>query len=185
MKNKDVRLPIPAKLQCPECPFGDDDPERFAAHLMQIHGQTEKAAWFAAGQEYERLYPRFRAPVGMCSVLGMDLGHKTGKVIGDCTSLAEAVKIADQLAGAYYEVSIVDEKGQVIHKGLTMNGLPQSRPAPTTPTMTRESVTPKPLESYTKEEQEILLFVAKHDGRDYAEKFANLILDQARAIGDL
>jgi len=47
------------------------------------------------------------------------------------------------------------------------------------------NTTPKPLESYTAQEQEILRMVARNEGKEWAEKHAHLILDQARAIGDL
>jgi hypothetical protein len=38
---------------------------------------------------------------------------------------------------------------------------------------------------YTAEEQEIIDFVAKSQGREFAEKNAHLILEQARRVGEL
>ena len=43
----------------------------------------------------------------------------------------------------------------------------------------------KPLESYTAEEQEILQFIAKDRGREFAEQYAKLILMQAFVIGEI
>jgi len=42
-----------------------------------------------------------------------------------------------------------------------------------------------PQETYTVEEQEILLLVARCEGKEYAEKHARLILWQAMVIGHL
>jgi hypothetical protein len=44
---------------------------------------------------------------------------------------------------------------------------------------------PKPLESYTAEEREILQFVASKHGREYAEQHAPRILSEAWRIGEL
>jgi hypothetical protein len=38
---------------------------------------------------------------------------------------------------------------------------------------------------FTADEQEILDLVARSEGREFVEKFAALILDQARALGEL
>jgi hypothetical protein len=43
----------------------------------------------------------------------------------------------------------------------------------------------KPTKNYTREEQEILDLVAKSRGQEMVDKFAHLILEQARAMGEL
>jgi hypothetical protein len=102
-------LPLPPQLQCPECAFGSDDPERLAEHLLGVHSYIISKAWFAVGQENERLYPRFRAPAGKFSVLGVDKARSRGGIIATCTSLDEAIAAADREAGSYPEISVNDD----------------------------------------------------------------------------
>lgn len=51
--------------------------------------------------------------------------------------------------------------------------------------MKRPPLTPGPPRERTPEEQLILDLVAADRGREYAERWAERILEQARAIGDL
>lgn len=62
-------------------------------------------------------------------------------------------------------------------------GLGRKAPAITTTTTTQASETPRP--QRTPEEQAILDVVARSRGQEFADKFAELILAQAREIGDL
>jgi hypothetical protein len=39
--------------------------------------------------------------------------------------------------------------------------------------------------NYTRDEQEILDLVARSEGREFVDKFAHLILEQARSVGEL
>jgi hypothetical protein len=121
--NRQVQLPSttassprPPQLQCPECPFENDDPAHLAGHLTQVHSYALSKAWFAAGQENERLYPRFRAPEGKFSVLGVDKTVPTGRIIATCSTLGEAIVAADDEAGSYPEISVHDDFGKSLYE---------------------------------------------------------------------
>jgi hypothetical protein len=105
-----------AQLQCPECVFENDTPELLAKHLNQSHSYSPSAAWYAAGQENERLYPRFRAPEGEFSVIGVDKTIPTGRIIASCSSLDEAIVAADHEAGTYPEISVYDDSGKKLYE---------------------------------------------------------------------
>jgi hypothetical protein len=107
---------LPPQLQCPECAFENDNPENLAGHLIQSHSYSQSAAWYAAGQENERLYPRFRAPEGTFSVLGVDKTVPTGRIIATCSSLDEAIVAADDEAGSYPEISVHDDSGKALYE---------------------------------------------------------------------
>jgi hypothetical protein len=104
------------QLQCPECAFENDNPEHLAEHLIQSHNYSLSTAWYAAGQENERLYPRFRAPEGAFSVLGVDKTVPTGRIIATCSSLDEAIVAADDEAGSYPEISVHDDSGKALYE---------------------------------------------------------------------
>ena len=48
-----------------------------AEHLVDIHSETLAAAWFGAGQESERSYPRLRTPQSGFVVFGVHLENAT------------------------------------------------------------------------------------------------------------
>jgi len=102
-------LPASPQLLCPECVFQDGDSDYLARHLIEVHGYEIPKAWFAAGQENERLYPRFKAPPGKFSVLGVDKTTPTGDIIATYTSLEEAIAAADHAAGSFSEISVNDD----------------------------------------------------------------------------
>jgi hypothetical protein len=108
--------PSSPQLQCPECAFENDNPEHLAEHLIQSHKYSLSTAWYAAGQENERLYPRFRAPEGTFTVLGVDKSIPTGNVIASCITFNEAVLAADAAAGSYPEIYVYDDSGKERHK---------------------------------------------------------------------
>lgn len=114
--SKEQLLPPRPQLQCPECTFENDNPEHLSEHLIQAHRYSLSAAWFAAGQENERLYPRFRAPAGTFCVLGVNKTVPTGQIIATCTSLNEAIVAAVQEAGSYPEISIHDDSGKELYQ---------------------------------------------------------------------
>jgi hypothetical protein len=108
-------LPPRPQLQCPECAFGNDNPGHLAAHLVEVHSYSISTAWFAVGQEHERLYPRFRAPAGSFSVLGVDRVRSRGGIIAACTILKEAIATADLEAESYPEISVYDDSGNELY----------------------------------------------------------------------
>jgi hypothetical protein len=71
-------------------------------------------------------------------------------------------------------------------KSLIVTGAPKPYHAMSElPKSEAPGTTPRPLESYTAEEQDILRMAAKNEGKEWVEKHAHLILEQARTIGDL
>ena len=114
--NSPEPLPARPELLCSKCDFQNGDPERLAEHLITVHEQTTAAAWFEAGQENERLYPRLRARAGEFTVLGVDPERSRGNTIGSCSSLNEAIALADQRKAAYPEIVVSDEYGRERYK---------------------------------------------------------------------
>jgi hypothetical protein len=109
---EEEELPPRPQLQCPKCAFKNDNPEHLAQHLIEAHSYSISKAWFVAGQENERLYPRFRARAGKFSVTGVDKARSRGGIIATCNSLDEAILAADQAVGCYPEISIYDDSGK-------------------------------------------------------------------------
>jgi hypothetical protein len=129
--SKEQSSPPRPELQCPECAFGNESPEHLAKHLIESHNYSIKKAWFAVGQENERLYPRFRAPAGEFSVLGVDKAHSGGAIIATCTRLNDAIAAAVQEAESYPEISVHDDSGNELYVVL---------PKPTDETKKREDL---------------------------------------------
>lgn len=108
-------LPPPPQLLCSKCDFHDDNPERLAGHFIHAHGYAIPAAWFEAGQENERLYPRLVAPAGQFTVLGVTASGR-GSIIANCPSLEDAIYIADRNAGSFPEIFVHDDSGREVYK---------------------------------------------------------------------
>jgi hypothetical protein len=113
--NEEQLPPLPPQLQCPECTVENSIPEHLAEHLIQSHNYSLSTAWYATGQENERLYPRFRAPEGKFGVLGVDKTIPTGRIIATRSSLNEAIVAADDEAGSYPEISVHDDCGKELY----------------------------------------------------------------------
>jgi hypothetical protein len=113
--NKEQSSPTPPALQCPECTFGDENPEHLAKHLIKSHRYKLKKAWFVAGQENERFYPRFRAPAGEFSALGVNKNPARASIIATCTALSDAIAAAVQEAESYAEISVHDDIGNELY----------------------------------------------------------------------
>lgn len=116
----DEHLPPSPQLLCSKCDFRDDNPEHLAEHLIQAHGYTTPVAWFEAGQENERLYPRLAAPAGQFTVLGVDTERSRGSIIANCSSLEDAIAEADGNAELFPEVCVQDDSGREVYKGCVL-----------------------------------------------------------------
>lgn len=112
--------PFP-ELSCPECAFKNKNPEVLADHLIQAHSYAASKAWYVAGQENERVYPRFRAPAGTFSVLGEDVTIPSGRVIATCATLQAAILAADDERSSQEKISIYDDSGKELNVLLAFN----------------------------------------------------------------
>jgi uncharacterized membrane protein len=91
--------------------LGHDEPNQLGMHLIRQHEYEEAKAWFVAGQENERLYPRYRAPKGMFTVLAVDLAHSRGEVVDHCKTPEQAIHLAYKIAARYQSVLVYDDAG--------------------------------------------------------------------------
>ena len=108
-------MPDPPKLECPMCKYLNEQPKELAQHLIALHCCPESEAWFLAGQENERLYPRFRAPNGKFSVLRVSQKVPFGEIIGHYSKPDDAISIASSEAKhSDCRIVVCDDAGREI-----------------------------------------------------------------------
>lgn len=108
-------LPPRPQLECPECEFKSGNPDSLANHLIEIHSYNVSKAWLVAGEENERLYPKFRAPEGNFCVLGVNIAQSRGEIIATCADLKEAIAAAVRAAGTWPEIYVRDDSGKELY----------------------------------------------------------------------
>jgi hypothetical protein len=109
------------QLQCSQCVFETESPEHLAVHLVRAHGRTIAQAWFEAGVENQRLYPKFAAPAGMFSVAGVNKARSTGSIISNCSSLEDAISTAGRQAESFPEIFVSDDSGRELYRIASTN----------------------------------------------------------------
>ena len=119
-------LPPRPQLLCSKCEFQNDNYERLAEHFIEIHGYTIPAAWFEAGQENERLYPRLVAPSGHFTVVGVNMASSRGKIIANCSSLQDAIGVANGNSGLFPEVFVQNDSGREVYTVAPQSDRPRS-----------------------------------------------------------
>ena len=104
------------QLQCSQCVFETEPPEHLAVHLVRAHGRTTAQAWFEAGVENQRLYPKLAASAGMFSVAGVDKARSTGSIIANCSSVKDAISTAGRQAKSFPEIFVSDDSGRELYR---------------------------------------------------------------------